>query len=1044
MIRAVPWETSILSKLSAYHLRRPRLTSRLFGASASVVIGAAGYGKSALAAEAAEFLDMPVIATVLESAGVPAALLPHRLRSAAARVGLSDLAALMDQAAPAGPAGVLDAMLEALAGSGATIVVDEVQHAEPDALGLLTRLAGQLGAGQRLLLVGREAPSGIASLRRDSTVVWLGTADLAMTAPEVAALCRQGFGLAVSAAEAERLRAATGGWTAAVVLAASQSRSVGQPLFADSAFGSSGALAGGGHAATRAALVGNEVTTATAPPPGGTQVLAGLVEQILHGIPEPARSAVIQVAHLPQLREQIVARATGIPDLLAVISHAGLPLRDSDDGWFEFIGPVQHLLAARAPVATGVLTAAAAAYAGEGRPDLAAGLLIGVERASDAAALLAAMSPQEAERLGLDELIELAGRLPAAVLDSHPRILLHIARECEPSAAIHRRAQALNQVLAVLGEPPSDPELAREVKAEVARDLVRDDDPEAGEALAVAVLEQTPATEERTRARLLETLGRAAARYKDDKHLAIAADRLAMAARSYRNQGLWSWLAYTLAVLGCWVHARRGAFDQAVAAVDESLEVIPDRRRQRASLLTFRAEILTQAGRYEEAEANLAEAEAIAQVIGDVRVRAYVAWERARGLSQQGDGPGTLAAILAAESFRSDWFDGCGGEFLADAADFLDRVGYHDLALRYLDRAMLQSEHEDFEVERATAMVMARSGDPEQAEHKLVALAASPWCEPVEQWRVQLLRALAAARRGDPAVTLLALDALELAARLGHPALPLIIERQAATSLLGLVAATGHPLAAGLATMAFPLTVTLLGGFAVTRGGQSMDIPPGRGRQLVKLVTVAGGRLTAEAAMEALWPEADPEASANRLRTVLNRLKDAAGEVIVREDRLLCLGPDVHTDVQAFTDDAGRATSLATAGSREAVSAARAALARYRGDLLPEDPYEPWAELPRQRLRNQALGLLDLCADRAARAGDLDEAMRRLDRAIELAPDEEERYLTAARHLLTQGRGGAARRMVQRARSVVDNLGVQPPVLLIQLEDQLQRRAMTG
>ena len=154
-----------MSQLSAYHLRRPRLTSRLLGAtaSASVIVGGGGYGKSALAAEAAELLDVPVISTALESAGVSAALLPHRLRSAAARVGLSDLAALMDRAAPAGPAGVLDAMLEALAGSGVMIVVDEVQHAEPEALALLTRLAGQLGADQRLLL---HRPRGAVRPRR--------------------------------------------------------------------------------------------------------------------------------------------------------------------------------------------------------------------------------------------------------------------------------------------------------------------------------------------------------------------------------------------------------------------------------------------------------------------------------------------------------------------------------------------------------------------------------------------------------------------------------------------------------------------------------------------------------------------------------------------------------------------------------------------------------------------------------------------------------------------------------------------------------------
>ncbi len=217
-------------------------------------------------------------------------------------------------------------------------------------------------------------------------------------------------------------------------------------------------------------------------------------------------------------------------------------------------------------------------------------------------------------------------------------------------------------------------------------------------------------------------LGRAAARYKDDEHLARAADQLTAAARRYRSLRLWSWQAYALAMLGAWVHLHRGAVDQAVAAFDEALAAIPARRQQRAVLLTFRAEALDFAGRYEEAAANLAEAEEIAKVIGDVRVRAYVGWERGRALSQQGDGPGTLAAIHQAESFRSDWFDGCGGEFLAEAADFLDRVGYHDLALQYLDRAREQSEHEDFEVDRATAAILARSGDPEEAERRLVAL----------------------------------------------------------------------------------------------------------------------------------------------------------------------------------------------------------------------------------------------------------------------------------------------------------------------------------
>jgi hypothetical protein len=66
--------------------------------------------------------------------------------------------------------------------------------------------------------------------------------------------------------------------------------------------------------------------------------------------------------------------------------------------------------------------------------------------------------------------------------------------------------------------------------------------------------------------------------------------------------------------------------------------------------------------------------------------------------------------------------------------------------------------------------------------------------------------------------------------------------------------------------------------------------------------------------------------------------------------------------------------------------------------------------------------------------------VRCLERAIDLAPDEEERYLNAARRLLTQGRRGAARSMVQRGRSVVESLCVQPPGSLIQLENQLRQR----
>lgn len=46
---------------------------------------------------------------------------------------------------------MLDAMLESMAAQPAVVVVDEIQNAEPEAVSLLTRMAGQLADGQRLL-----------------------------------------------------------------------------------------------------------------------------------------------------------------------------------------------------------------------------------------------------------------------------------------------------------------------------------------------------------------------------------------------------------------------------------------------------------------------------------------------------------------------------------------------------------------------------------------------------------------------------------------------------------------------------------------------------------------------------------------------------------------------------------------------------------------------------------------------------------------------------------------------------------------------------
>jgi DNA-binding SARP family transcriptional activator len=69
--------------------------------------------------------------------------------------------------------------------------------------------------------------------------------------------------------------------------------------------------------------------------------------------------------------------------------------------------------------------------------------------------------------------------------------------------------------------------------------------------------------------------------------------------------------------------------------------------------------------------------------------------------------------------------------------------------------------------------------------------------------------------------------------------------------------------------------------------------------------------------------------------------------------------------------------------------------------------------------------------------GDRDTALALLGQVIESDPTDESRYLEAARLLGGQGRRGAARAAVGRARAVLGELRLSPPPELEALEASL-------
>jgi DNA-binding SARP family transcriptional activator len=462
-----------------------------------------------------------------------------------------------------------------------------------------------------------------------------------------------------------------------------------------------------------------------------------------------------------------------------------------------------------------------------------------------------------------------------------------------------------------------------------------------------------------------------------------------------------------------------------------------DNPRRYTSVLLFRAKVLGELGRYEEADADFDEILRIARTLPDPANKvAYVHWERAIQASMRGDAEATLAHVQQAEANRADWWKHGRFDFFADAADSLARVGHTALAWEYLERAQADPGDAERLIAMAECALLARHGDPARAEEQLLAVY-DHGIVPREFWRVTLLRAYAALRRGDPVAGALAARAFEEAARLGAPQLPLIRERELTEALLALAVETGSPAARALEGSSLPVALALLGRFELTEGGRALPLGSGQAAQLVKLVAVSGGRIHAEQAIEALWPDSDPAAGRNRLRTVLGRLREAAQDAVHREGELLCLAANVRVDLAQFQQESRQALALSYGDPSAAVAVARSAIARYRGDLLPHDLYEDWSDAPREEARRTMLELLDLCAAAAAERGDLDEARRMVERTIELAPYDDDRYLKVASILHEQGRRGAALSVLRRARSTLAELGVPLPAELQDFEAAL-------
>ena len=151
-----------------------------------------------------------------------------------------------------------------------------------------------------------------------------------------------------------------------------------------------------------------------------------------------------------------------------------------------------------------------------------------------------------------------------------------------------------------------------------------------------------------------------------------------------------------------------------------------DRPRKWAYMLVFHAEVSIELGRHDRCEADVRE---ILRVASDLphaeMLHGYSHWLLAVSASHRRDAAETLKQVRLTEVHKGVWWTRAGAEFLAEAADCLDRVGHSVLAMDYLRRAQADPQDAEPVIAMAEAALAARHGDSRLAEERLLAAPAT-------------------------------------------------------------------------------------------------------------------------------------------------------------------------------------------------------------------------------------------------------------------------------------------------------------------------------
>lgn len=236
------------------------------------------------------------------------------------------------------------------------------------------------------------------------------------------------------------------------------------------------------------------------------------------------------------------------------------------------------------------------------------------------------------------------------------------------------------------------------------------------------------------------------------------------------------------------------------------------------------------------------------------------------------------------------------------------------------------------------------------------------------------------------------------------------------------------------------LSIYTLGGFALWRNSAQVEASAwGREKALhlfQYFITQRGHYLHREQIIDALWPEEGPETGERDFKVALNavnrviepdRPPRAPTRFIQRQDLAYALVADeLWVDADDFETHLAAAHRALPADLEAARAHYRAAIARYRGEYLPERRYADWSSAERERLSTLAFSGMTALADLET-SGNPREALRLTQRVLALEPLWEEAYRVQMRAYQAMGnRPMALRTYQQLAEELDESLAVEP------------------